>query len=333
MNGRSNDSRTLKLMEGERVLDVTFQPCLMHTHSTEEDSGAVGADQKGVKEKLSSRLNSLPPSLPLFMPSLSSTHDNENSHASTITGGSNANGNKSSKNGRNDGPLGIGILTTHRVLVLVLRDPGSSPMIVSNSHTHTRDTCRHTSTGTQSSMSGSGVNIGDTVTSIAWSGPSLLLSSRSGAISFLLPFASTLSLCPSLPPFSSSSPRSIATANTTSLSLSATTQSSVPLSSSHPASQISTMNCASSSQIGSKYSFNNTLVRSLGFRDETDVSQYAHYSDDKNRNGNRESAQYMTVNGNDNRSLTMGLLCSLPRHLTTTGMISSLCSQFFSFLF
>ena len=35
-----------------------------------------------------------------------------------------------------DQPLGIGVLTTHRVLVFVVQDPSSSPLVVTNSHTH-----------------------------------------------------------------------------------------------------------------------------------------------------------------------------------------------------
>jgi hypothetical protein len=86
------------------------------------------------------------------------------------------------------------------------------------------------------------------VTSIAWSGPSLILTSVSGAVSFLLPYP------PSYTPPSSSS------------SSSAVRESA----------------CA--------------MVRSLGFRPE--------------RTG---------VHGTDNRSLSMGLLCSLPRHMTASG--------------
>jgi hypothetical protein len=92
-----------------------------------------------------------------------------------------------------------------------------------------------------------GTRVGDRVTSIAWSGPSLLLTSVSGAVSFLLPYPPSYT-----PPSSSSSSAVRETA------------------------------CA--------------MVRSLGFRPE--------------RTG---------VNGTDNRSLSMGLLCALPRHMTASG--------------
>ena len=99
------------------------------------------------------------------------------------------------------------------------------------------------------------MGMGDGVTSIAWSGASLLLSSRSGAVSFLLPFPSV---------HSSLSP------------------------------------CTSQSSLNNENEIENSchhsMIQSLGFRID--------------RTGS---------NSTDNRSLSYGLLCSLPRHLTSSG--------------
>jgi hypothetical protein len=98
----------------------------------------------------------------------------------------------------------------------------------------------------------------DCVTSINWAGSSLLFTSRSGAVSFLLPY-------PSNSPVSSS------------------------LSTNH-------LNPFENSLKNDRQ--DHTLVRSLGFR-PTDCRG---------------------VNCNDNRSLSMGRLCSLPRHLSSSGI-------------
>ena len=104
------------------------------------------------------------------------------------------------------------------------------------------------------------MGMGDGVTSIAWSGSSLLLSSRSGAVSFLLPFPSIHSLT-SLPP-------------STSLQ----------------------SNEKNENENENENDYHHSMIQSLGFRlDRTDA------------------------NSTDNRSLSYGLLCSLPRHLTSSG--------------
>lgn len=110
---------------------------------------------------------------------------------------------------------------------------------------------------------GAQMGMGDGVTSIAWSGSSLLLSRRSGAVSFLLPFPSIHSL--------------------TSLHPSTSLQSNENY-----------KNNGNGNENGNDY--HHSMIQSLGFRiDRTDA------------------------NSTDNRSLSYGLLCSLPRHLTSSG--------------
>lgn len=99
----------------------------------------------------------------------------------------------------------------------------------------------------------------DCVSSINWAGSSLLFTSRSGAVSFLLPYP------PSNSPVSSS------------------------LSTNHS-------NPFENSLKNDRH--DDKLVRSLGFR-PTDCRG---------------------INGNDNRSLSMGRLCSLPRHISSSGI-------------
>ena len=65
--------------------------------------------------------------------------------------------------------------------------------------------------------------------------------------------------------------------------------------------------CNSSGSLESKYDINLAMVRSLGFRIEKEEEHISN-------NYLRENA-----NGKDNRSLSMGLLCSLPRYLTSSG--------------
>ena len=68
----------------------------------------------------------------------------------------------------------------------------------------------------------------------------------------------------------------------------------------------------SDSNLESKYAIKTTMVRSLGFRVERDQDYSSDYY--------RGTGLSHRANGRDNRSLTMGLLCSLSRHLTTSGM-------------
>ena len=123
------------------MLDIQFQPQLLPTQIEEE--------KEGEKENSSSSLHSnklfLPPSslsqsLPL------PTHTNI--FSSTTNGNIYPTSNLENKNSV---PLGMGVLTTHRVLVLVLHESVSStssssssysslstsPLEITNAHTHT----------------------------------------------------------------------------------------------------------------------------------------------------------------------------------------------------
>ena len=103
------------------------------------------------------------------------------------------------------------------------------------------------------------MGMGDGVTSIAWSGASLLLSSRSGAVSFLLPYPSIHSSLPSC------------------------------------TSQLTQIN-ENKHENENEGNYHHSMIQSLGFRiDRTGASS------------------------TDNRSLSYGLLCSLPRHMTSSG--------------
>lgn len=109
------------------------------------------------------------------------------------------------------------------------------------------------------------MGMGDGVTSIAWSGASLLLSSRSGAVSFLLPFPSIHSL------------------------------------SSLPSDSLRNNEIENEDDNG----YHHSMIQSLGFRlERTDGSS------------------------TDNRSLSYGLLCSLPRHLTSSGRSARMRNTF-----
>ena len=117
----------------------------------------------------------------------------------------------------------------------------------------------------------------DGVTSIAWSGASLLLSSRSGAVSFLLPFPSIHSL------------------------------------SSLPSNSLRNNENKNDNDNDDDNGYHHSMIQSLGFKlERTDG------------------------NSTDNRSLSYGLLCSLPRNLTSSGRSKrwrSICSFSFSFSF
>jgi hypothetical protein len=96
-SSNSGVSRMVALQQGEAVLDIQFQSQLL------PDTDADG-------DELSAHRGTRP------------------SHSTQM-------GAKSAPH-RQDQPLGIGVLTTHRVLVFVVQDPSSSPLIVTNSHTH-----------------------------------------------------------------------------------------------------------------------------------------------------------------------------------------------------
>jgi hypothetical protein len=96
-SSNSGVSRMLALQQGESVLDIQFQSQLLP--DTDTDGDALSA-YRGTR-----------PSPSTQMGAKSAPH-------------------------RQDQPLGIGVLTTHRVLVFVVQDPSSSPLIVTNSYTH-----------------------------------------------------------------------------------------------------------------------------------------------------------------------------------------------------
>lgn len=115
------------------------------------------------------------------------------------------------------------------------------------------------------------MDMGDGVTSIAWCGASLLLSSRAGAVSFLLPYPSIHS----------------------SLSSYTTPSSQYLLNNDNN----NENNSRNRSKNENESNYHHSMIQSLGFRlDRTCASS------------------------TDNRSLSYGLLCSLPRHLTSSGL-------------
>lgn len=122
-----------------------------------------------------------------------------------------------------------------------------------------------------SSTKGAKMDMGDGVTSIAWCGASLLLSSRAGAVSFLLPYPSIHS----------------------SLSSYTTPSSQYLLNNDNN----NENNSRNRSKNENESNYHHSMIQSLGFRlDRTCASS------------------------TDNRSLSYGLLCSLPRHLTSSGL-------------
>ena len=115
------------------------------------------------------------------------------------------------------------------------------------------------------------MDMGDGVTSIAWCGASLLLSSRAGAVSFLLSYPSIHSSHSSLSSY--------------------TTPSSQYLLNNDNNNENKIIN-----KNANETNHHHSMIQALGFRlDRTCAS------------------------GTDNRSLSYGLLCSLPRHLTASG--------------
>ena len=120
-------------------------------------------------------------------------------------------------------------------------------------------------------MKGVKMGMGDGVTSIAWCGASLLLSSRSGAVSFLLPYPSIHSSLSSHSPYTTPSSQYLLNNDNN--------------------------NNKNKNDITSDSNNHHSMIQSLGFRiDRTCAS------------------------GTDNRSLSYGLLCSLPRHLASSGL-------------
>ena len=136
-------------MPNERVLDIQFQPQLLPTQIEEE--------KEGEKENSSSSLHNTMklPSNKLFLPPSSLSQSlplptHTNIFSSTTNGNIYPTSNLENKNSV---PLGMGVLTTHRVLVLVLQESVSStssssssysysslstsPLEITNAHTHT----------------------------------------------------------------------------------------------------------------------------------------------------------------------------------------------------
>ena len=129
------------------MLDIQFQPQLLPTQIEEE--------KEGEKENPSSTLHNtmnLPPNK-LFLPPSSLSQSlplptHTNIFSSTTNGNIYPTNNLENKNSV---PLGMGVLTTHRVLVLVLQESVSStssssssysslstsPLEITNAHTHT----------------------------------------------------------------------------------------------------------------------------------------------------------------------------------------------------
>lgn len=93
----SNASRIVALLPGESVLDIQFQSQLLPNSDTD-----------------------------------SATHS---AHVAFRPSPSPHTGNGSTPH-RQDQPLGMGVLTTHRVLVFVVQDPSSSSLVITNSYTH-----------------------------------------------------------------------------------------------------------------------------------------------------------------------------------------------------
>ena len=93
----SGASRMVALQQGEVVLDIQFQSQMLPDSDTDGDA--------------------------------------HNRAIGSFTSPSPQTGTKSVPHSQ-DQPLGIGVLTTHRVVVFVVQDPSSSPLVVTNSHTH-----------------------------------------------------------------------------------------------------------------------------------------------------------------------------------------------------
>ena len=154
------------------------------------------------------------------------------------------------------------------------------------------------------------LNAGDCVTSIIWAGCSLLLSSRSGSVSFLLPYSSSPSTS-STASYSNSTSTSHPSLNIDRV-INSKEYESVSNNSYNDCKNEAKNRKKSNSNLESKYGIKTSMVRSLGFRTER--------AQDYSPENCRGNDYYHKINGKDNRSLTMGLLCSLPRHLTTSGM-------------
>lgn len=97
----SGASRMVALQQGEVVLDIQFQSQMLPDSDTDGDA--------------------------------------HNRAIGSFTSPSPQTGTKTVPHSQ-DQPLGIGVLTTHRVLVFVVQDPSSSPLVVTNSHTHSTHT-------------------------------------------------------------------------------------------------------------------------------------------------------------------------------------------------